>query len=290
MHTSSQYEFRLAVTTAVNDTPDLDDKAQTLAIDLNARYIKRDERPLRALFEETKAERILIVQRDKLVLEERSGLQYQFHPNMAIVRAANYSRHGSDHFLEALRLCSGEKVLDCTLGFGCEALLAAVAVGGSGEVVGLESEPDLAVVTRDGMQRYKLQQKNLEAVMRKVVVLNFDYRDYLKLAPSRSFDVVYFDPFFERSIDGSKGTIFPLAVFGNRSPLDVNSVLEARRVAKRIVAIKHVKWRKLPDVIESQVSERICGRRSTVAYSIITGFGSWPISHQTATEEKLPNA
>ena len=147
-------------------------------------------------------------------------------------------------------------------------------VGPLGEVVGLESVPELAIVTREGMQRFKLQQKKLEHVMNRVVVLNFDYRDYLCLSPTRSVDVVYFDPFFDQALERSESAIAPLASFGNRAPLDIGSVSEARRVARRIVVIKHKKWHKLPDTIRDQTDRVVSGRRSTVAYTIMKGFGN----------------
>ena len=265
---------RIAVTTAVNDTPELIEQARRIALELNANFIERNERPMHALFAESGCSVMLCIRRDRFVLENSDGEEYQFHPNLAIVRAANFLKHGSDRFLETVNLRSGELLLDCTIGFGSEALLAAMAVGPDGEVVGLESVPELAVITREGMRRYKLQQKKLEEIMRRVVVLNRDYREYLKDAPTQSYDVVYFDPFFDRPLDRSTNSIAPLAAFGNRAPLDTKSVIEARRVARRIVVVKHTKWHRLPAEIESQVSDKICGRRSTVAYSVLPGFGS----------------
>jgi 16S rRNA (guanine1516-N2)-methyltransferase len=273
MKVTPRQTSHLAVTTAVNDSPTIVEHAQRLAIELNAAYVSRDSRSMGDLFAETAVERFLVVRRDRFLLMDCRGAEYHFHPNLAIVRAYNFAKVGSDHFLEAVRLQPGDHVLDCTIGFGAEAILAAMIVGPTGEVVGLESVPELAIVTRQGMKEYKLQQKRLEPVLRRVVVINFDYRDYLKLAPTRSSDVVYFDPFFDEPLERSANSVAPLAAFGNRAPLDVHSVTEARRVARRIVIIKHLKWRRLADEIASQVTTEICGRRSTVAYSIINGFG-----------------
>jgi hypothetical protein len=225
------------------------------------------------LVQETQFDKVLVVQRDQYTLYGADGMEYQFHPNMAIVRATNYTKTGRDYYLEAAELKPGDTVIDCTLGFGCEAVLAAMVVGVDGQVIGLESVPELAIVTRRGMGRYNMLQKHLREAMRRVVVLNADYREYLRKSRTRSADIVYFDPFFKETLEGAGHTVGCLAAFGNRASLDIRSVIEARRVARRAVIIKHPKWHPLPQEIRPDVKEEVAGRRSTITFAVIPPYG-----------------
>jgi 16S rRNA G966 N2-methylase RsmD len=116
-------------------------------------------------------------------------------------------------------------------------------------------------------------QRHLQEAMRRVVVLNADYRDYLCKALTKSVDVIYFDPFFEEMLQGATTTVGSLAAFGNPAPLDIRSIIEARRVAKRSVIIKHPKWQILPQEILSEVKEEVSGRKSSVTFAVIPPFG-----------------
>jgi hypothetical protein len=257
----------------VNAAEDLVAQAEELSLYLNAVYCPRNGQSIPSFFEDARYDRLMIVQRDQLSLHNSHGDEYQFHPNMAVVRATNYKKVGKDYYLTAANLKPGDKVIDCTLGFGCEALLASMIVGTEGEVVGLESDPELATVTRDGMGRYKMLQRTLQQAMRRVVVLNCDYRDYLRRSLTRSADIVYFDPFFKETLEGGTETVGSLAAFGNRAPLDIRSITEARRVARRAVIIKHPKWHPLPHEVAAQVKEEVSGRRSPITFAVIPPFG-----------------
>jgi len=264
----------LAVTTCANPHEQVIEEAEEIGRLLTVPVYSREGRSIPSFFERSGVERLLIVRRDRYSLHHADGSVYQFHPNLALVRAHNYETIGSDHFLEAAKLEPGDKVIDCTLGFGCEAILASLVIGDLGEVVGLESVPELAVVTRNGMGRYKLLQRKLQESMRRIVVLNFDYRDYLRKCASKSADIVYFDPFFDETLEGSTVTIGALAKFGNRAPLDPRSITEARRVAKRAVILKHPKVIDLPSEISDVIGSYVAGKRSPVAFAVIPPFGN----------------
>jgi 16S rRNA (guanine1516-N2)-methyltransferase len=269
---SNSIVTRLGVTTSANENDDLIVEALLIGRQLNAQFFPRSGKSIPYLLAWSGMDRLLIVRRDRYSLHDSNNAAYQYHPNLAIVRGANYIKTGCDHYLEAANLASGDKVIDCTLGFGTEAQLAAMVVGEEGEIIGLESVPELAIVSRNGLSRYTLLQKTLEDAMRRIVVLNADYREYLRLSTTKSADVVYFDPFFKETLEKSTITIGPLATFGNRSPLDIRSITEARRVARKRVIVKHPKSYALPDEISAQVTETVAGRKSPVAYAVITPF------------------
>ena len=260
----------LAVTTSVKPSVSLEAQAQRLAAELHAPLVPRLGRPLPRIFEASGAERLLIAGADHLRLRDRAtGTEYYFHPNMFLIRGSNILRGVPDHFLEATGLELGEKLLDCTLGFASESALASLVVGETGLVVGLESVPALAAVARIGVQEFALPNAVLRAALRRVQVVAADHSDYLRGCEDCSFDVVYFDPFFEKRLAGSEASVSPLFVFGNPAPLGPTAIAEACRVARRSVVIKHPRQEPLPAEVSARVTETVGSRKSRLVYSVI---------------------
>lgn len=262
---------QLVVTTGLAPKTSREVEAQKIALELNALFTPRNKRSVDRLMRETDADRLLIVENDHLCLRDRE-IEYRYHPNMLLIRGLNLLRGTRDLFVEAAGLDPGASLLDCTAGFGCEAALAALAAGEKGLVVALESVLELALVTRHGLQEFALAQKPLREAMRRVVVCAADYRDYLPRAANRSFDVVSFDPFFDDRVPGSEHTVSPLARFGNRAPLDIPSVIEAQRVARKRVLIKHPRSYELPQEIVAARIDTATTRRGGVSYTILPAF------------------
>ena len=259
-----------AVTTSVHPPPPLEAQAREYAAELGALYVPRSGLSVPGVFDACEAERLLVAGQDHLRLRDRaSGTEYFFHPNLFQVRAYNLMRGGRDHFWEAAQLGPGDSLLDCTLGFACEAGLAALAVGESGSVVGLESVPELALVSRIGTQSFLLHSAKLTAALRRVQVVTADAREYLPHLTDSSVDVVYFDPFFEHRLSGSEVSVSPLFVFGNPAPLDAEAVKEACRAARRRVVIKHPRDEPLPEAVQERVTALVAGRKSRVVYSVL---------------------
>jgi hypothetical protein len=248
----------------------LEAEARALAAELHAPYARRRNVTTNRIYLETGAERLLIVAPDRYVLRDReSGLDYFFHPNLAMLRGLNLKRGWRDLFADAADLREGDHILDCTVGFAGEATLASLIVGETGRVVGLESVPELAAVTRAGVKTFDLNPKFLRTALRRVEIVNANYRRYLPTCEPRSFDVVYFDPFFGERLPGSENSVSPLAFFGDQTPLDIDSVKIARTVARRRVAIKSPRKDDLPPELEEMVAEVVAGRKSRVVYHII---------------------
>lgn len=261
----------LAITTSVHPPPVLEAAAQRYAAELQATYVPRAGLSLPDLCAASNANRLLIVGADRLRLRDRAtDTEYFFHPNLFQVRASNILRGAPDHFLIATQLKPGDSLLDCTLGFASEASLAALVVGETGQVTGLESVPELALVTRVGIQSFTLGSKQLTAALRRVRLVTADSRAYLLSCLDHSVDVVYFDPFFEHRLSGSEVSVSPLFVFGNPAPLDAATVEQARRVARRRVVIKHPHDEPLPPSIAEWVTETVASRKSRVVYRVIS--------------------
>ncbi len=269
----------LAVTTSVHPPSALEAQAREYAAELGAPYVPRLGWSVPGVFAACGAERLLLAGQDHLRLRDRAtGTEYFFHPNLFQVRAYNLMHGGRDHFLEAVQLNAGDSLLDCTLGFACEAGLAALTVGESGSIVGLESVPELALVSRVGTQSFTLHSTKLTASLRQVQVVTADAREYLPRLAGLSADVVYFDPFFEHRLSGSEVSVSPLFVFGNPAPLEAETVKEARRVARRRVVIKHPRDEPLPEPVREWVTEVVASRKSRVVYSVLARQEEQPAS------------
>ena len=260
----------LAVTTAAKLTPTLEHIAREMSALLNGPYVPRMGRSLPNIFEASEACRLLVAGADHLRLYDgASGAEYFYHPNMFLSRGSVILAGGSDHFLSAVDLSPGETLLDCTLGFASESALASLALGETGKVVGLESEPVLAEITRRGLQTFVLRSAPLTAALRRIEVITADNHLYLEFCETNAFDVVYFDPFFDERLSGSEASISPLFVFGNPTPLSPDAVEDARRVARRRVVIKHPGHIELPGPIPQWVTKTYGGRKSRVVYSVL---------------------
>ncbi len=262
----------LAITTSVKPSSGIEAQARAHAAELQAPFVSRFGLSLAGVFAEADADRLLIAGADHLRLCDRAThAEYFFHPNLFQVRAANVLRGAPDHFLEAAQLRPGDSLLDCTLGFASESSLAALIIGDAGQVTGLESVPELALVTRIGVRSFELHSARLTAALRRVQVLTADSAVYLPQCADKSVDVVYFDPFFEHRLSGSEVSVNPLFVFGNPAPLHAETVREARRVARRRVVIKHPRDEPLPEPVQAGVTETLSSRKRRLVYSVIEG-------------------
>lgn len=260
----------LAVTTAVKPSAEVEAQAQGLAAELGAPFVPRLGRPLPQIFAASTSERLLIAGADHLRLKDwASGTEYYFHPNMFLIRGSHVLRGEPDHFLQATGLGPGDTLLDCTLGFASESALASLIVGDSGLVLGLESVPELAAVTRTGLRDFPLPNAVLGAALRRVRVATADHGAYLRGCDAHSFDVVYFDPFFDKRLTGSESSVSPLFVFGNPAPLDPAAVGEACRVARRRVVVKHPRHEPLPEGVAARITQTVGSRKSRLVYGVI---------------------
>ncbi|MDR3540592.1 MAG: class I SAM-dependent methyltransferase [Desulfosporosinus sp.] len=219
----------------------------------------------------------LIITRQGVFLTDGKE-KLSFHPSMALIRLINILRGESDRYLEATQLKAGDVLIDATLGLGTDALIGAWAVGDKGSVLALEQSPIIAALVQDGLNHFKEiipNAKNEEKqdswfalgqAARQIKVHWREHREFFSSIPSRSVDVVYFDPMFRRTRKQSD-SIQPLHQWSDHSPLDQEAVLEACRIARHRVVLKERKnsneFRRLGFEI------LLGGRYSPVDYGII---------------------
>lgn len=239
--------------------------AQSVALDLKIEYAERCKYSVAALMERYAAEIVLVAYPKELKLHTEAGELF-FHPNMSQLRMKNLRKGERDHMTEAMGLCEGMSVLDCTLGFGADAIVAGYGVGDSGRVVGLEASPYIAAVTGYGLKHFVPSNYPLFAAMRKIEVVNTDYLTYLRQQEDNSFDIVYFDPMFRKPLTASNA-ISPLRGVADHRALCIEAVTEAKRVAKKRVVMKEASGSE--EFARLGFSRLMGGKYSKVHYGII---------------------
>jgi 16S rRNA (guanine1516-N2)-methyltransferase len=266
----------LAVTTSSRAGASEIERARKVASALNSPYIERHSRSVAGVARQWRGpggiEGVLVVESNRMTLVGLGesgplGPRLFFHPGMAPGRIKRAAQGKHDHMLEAMGLGHGDRVLDCTLGLGSDAIVAAWAVGLSGKVVGIESSPALAEIVRAGLRDYDKADPDATDAMRRVEVVCAEHLMHLMSCPDRSYDVVYFDPMFREPVRLSPG-IAGLRRWASHARLSGNAVREATRVARRRVVIKDRTDGSELDRLG--VTARLGGRGSRVEYGVIS--------------------
>lgn len=219
----------------------------------------------------------LTISRQGVFLKHRGEI-LSFHPSMALIRLINLLRGGSDRYLEATQLKDGDSLIDATLGIGTDALIGAWAVGETGNILALEQSPILAAIVKDGLNHFtelvpKAKNKDKQAAWdaltnaaQRIEVRWGEHLASLRHIPTRSVDVVYFDPMFRDTLKQSD-SILPLHQWSDHNPIDQAAIFEACRIARNRVVLKERKnsleFRRLGfDIL-------LGGRYSPVDYGVI---------------------
>ncbi|SEH27646.1 MULTISPECIES: class I SAM-dependent methyltransferase [unclassified Selenomonas] len=210
--------------------------AKETAEQLGLPYVPRSSFSLPELREKYGVDNILVVKKGLLFLE---GIEetLQFHPNMAHIRVKNLRFGRGDHLVKALDIQPGDRILDCTLGLGADAIVESFAAGPEGSVTGLESRPLIEAVVSYGLRHFDGDGEKITEAMRRVQTVCTDALAYLKEQPDNSFDAIYFDPMFRYPLMDSEN-LSPLRALADDRALTEETVAEACRVAKRRVVMK----------------------------------------------------
>ncbi|WP_245796327.1 class I SAM-dependent methyltransferase [Domibacillus antri] len=180
---------------------------------------------------------VLLVTEERMELYDLSGRSpFFFHPGSAMFRVKRLMNDEPDAFVEACGLEPGMSFLDCTMGPAVDSMTASYAVGVKGRVESIEASEAVARIVEEGLGKWTEGPADLIEAMRRIHVKTADYHTYLQTVPDDSFDVVYFDPMFEETID-SDG-IAPLRSFASYADLTMDAVNEAKRIARKRVVLK----------------------------------------------------
>jgi len=236
-----QFVARLAVTTSGKLDRHVSQLARSSAENWGVPFLeRRSKAPLGPLA--TQARSLLVFERKGVSLCDEHG-KVRFTPGMARLRIKRLEALvREDRLVELGEFRPGEFVLDCTLGLAADALVAAWAVGSAGRVVGLEKSLALFALVSTGLAAFEFPWSC------RIDVRHEDASTFLKRQPAKSFDVVLFDPMFDRP--GRCSPAFEmLRRHAEHAPLEPAVLEEARRVCRRAVLIKLARhsseWRRL---------------------------------------------
>jgi len=217
----------------------LEKEALEIAKECGGIFVPREKRPLQELMEKAQGNPVVVVEKEKACVYLPGGKTFHFHPGSAVLRFKTMqATQKPDPLLEAAQIREGDKILDCTLGLGSDAIIASLAAGKDGKVVGLEHSSLLYALVKRGLKKWKGPiAPAIKEAMTRIEVINADCRQFLASCPEKSFDVVYFDPFFEQTIPESQGMQL-LRMLGKNTPLTAGVIAQALRAARRRVVIK----------------------------------------------------
>ena len=257
----------LVITTSRKTSPELTSRAGQWSGLLGAPLVPRRERAIDALCRDEGASGVLVVAAERPTYHEPSReIEYFFHPNLASIRIRNLDAGQVDHMVAAMGLGPGDEVLDCTMGRASEAIICAHVVGEAGRVVAIEKVPVIAHLTIEGLRTTEFVGKTFIATMRRVDARCADYNEFLRECERDEFDVVYFDPIFDRPIYRSE-SMEGLRAMAHAEPVRPEVVAEAVSVARRCVVIKQPRDSRLWEEL-GVVSVR-GGKGSRVEYGVI---------------------
>ncbi|MCC3358428.1 class I SAM-dependent methyltransferase [Bacillus sp. REN16] len=227
----------MIITTAGRPNDEMLKLAKIVAAELDSPFIQRNRRSIADLHELSK-EDVLVVGKDRIEIHPRHGDEpLFFHPNSAMFRMKRIVKGEHDPFIQASGLKEGSTFLDCTLGMGSDSIVASFAVGETGKVVSLEGNKYLFYLLKGGLKSWDTGFVNMNEAMDRIEVKHVKYENFLASCPPKSFDVVYFDPMFEETIEESEG-IRGLRHFAVYSTLSPETIEQAKRVAKQKVVLK----------------------------------------------------
>ncbi len=209
------------------------------------------------------AEAFLVFDSEGVVLRHGEGA-LRFTPGMAHLRVKRISAGEQDDFLLRFsELRPADAVLDCTLGLAGDALVAARAVGEQGRVVGLEKSLAIYAVVSEGLAAHAYAPGSC-----RIEPVHADAAAYLGQLPPASFDVVLFDPMFERPRRASP-TFELLRRFADYAPLTPEMLESARRVARRWVVVKGSRYS--TDLKKLGLRPEAPPRHATVVWARVPG-------------------
>jgi hypothetical protein len=228
---------RLVVLLPPHATPETLEVAERLAGELRCTVEPRRGRTVSGVLREG-YEGVLAVSPDRVTYHHTPGAEpFFYHPGLAKNRIRSLLRGEPDTLVRAAELKPGMTFLDATLGKATDATVAAHVVGDEGRVDGIEWHPVVAAVVREGLKRTRVEGRALALAMARVHVMTGDHAALLRALPDRSYDVVYFDPFFPEQVAGSCD-ISALRQVGLREPVAAEAVDQARRIARLRVVHK----------------------------------------------------
>ncbi|CYV50058.1 SAM-dependent methyltransferase [Streptococcus suis] len=249
----------MIVTTSLGMDEGLVYRARLIASELGIEYKERKKQSVGKMLGTYEA--VLVLYKDKLILEQRGGQVLFFHPDTAMLRI----KSGRDPLLELLGK-EKQSIIDCTMGLGSDSIVLASA---GHRVTALESSKLVHFIVSRGLQDFDSGLQEVNRAMKSIQTIWTDSLTYLKGQIDKSVDVVYFDPMFSEEIKESQN-LSGLSTLADRSRLTEEIVSEAKRVARKkliiklifeIRSLKNLALNVMSDPIKNFTTEKLFWRR-----------------------------
>jgi hypothetical protein len=223
------------VTVSSSGSPELIREAKARATVMQVPYFDRRKNSGLSKHLGVEADAFLVLGSDGWKLTDSQG-SLGFSPNLAMLRLKRFDKGERDDVMVRLgELGEGDRVLDCTLGLAADAMVAARAVGRNGRVVGLEKSGPLWALISSGLETWSWHESA------RIEALEEDYATALTREAAKSFDVVMFDPMFERETKSSP-SFEVLRRYAHDDRLTPEVLERAREVARRWVLVKAARY------------------------------------------------
>lgn len=253
------------VTPSLKADHDLCLEGRRWAEEIGAVFVPRHRRTQEAL-QAAYGDRFLVYTTRGPQIMRSEGVHF-FSLNMAELRIQHIRQGKSDYLLEAIGAAGPIRFLDCTCGFGADAMTASFALPSGSVIEALEDSPLLAAVTAWGLKYFTHEYADVTAALRRIQLRQENYMTYLTQAADQQYDVVYFDPMFEHPVRGSC-QFQPVRAIMNHDGLTEECLHLAMKKAKRVV-IKGRSFRHFRDRFPH--SKQYGGKYSRVCYVVLEG-------------------
>ena len=194
------------------------------------------------------------------------GAVHRFHTGTTKLRLLQIKQGGSDRLCRLLPEGTAS-VLDCTFGEGKDSMVLSWYLGEKGQVTALEKSPALWEIGQWGLRHFRDPYPGLTEALRRIRLIRGDFQNVLREAPSRAYDVVYFDTMFRKPVKPEENK---RDAFRNAACYDkLNEVIlqEAARAARRCVIVKE---RPFSDIFRMGLFHELCFRKGqSTAYGVI---------------------
>jgi 16S rRNA (guanine1516-N2)-methyltransferase len=230
----------MLVTTSYKPTEQVIARSQRIAFELGGRWVPRRQFSLPALRRRYTESEVMLLTEKELRYYHSDDTALFFHPSTAAIRIKRLERGEADPLLTLAEVAAGDSILDCTAGLASDSIVFSYAVGPIGQVTALESEPTLAAILQEGLRHYESALQALNEAMRRIVIVHSDHLTFLRKMADQSVDIIYFDPMFRSPIHESSA-MSPLRELANNEAIQMKTIVEAKRVARKKIIIKEHK-------------------------------------------------
>jgi hypothetical protein len=223
----------LAVTTTGKAPGHYEGQARARAAVWGVPFLSRPRKtPIERLLAE--AEALLVLGGKGWVLADALGT-FGYSPGVGALRLKRFDagQGAADVLVRLAELQPGDVVVDGTLGLAADALVCARAAGPTGRVIGVEASLAVYALVSEGIasdtRSAPLELRHGRAA------------EVLRALGPRSVDVVTLDPMFDRPRKAAPG-FEVLRRHAVHAPLDEETIVAARRAARRWVVIKAARY------------------------------------------------